>query len=142
MPTYDRTANTRRGLGNPYLVEQTIDYTEQVTIQNDIVEAIDVPAKTKVIDIFWEVLVVEGAARNFAIGDGATTDGYITTTNGNALATGSLALALTEAAPNTVTDYTNGKYYSAADTIDILTVTAGGLTTMKLKVAALMVTYD
>jgi hypothetical protein len=42
--------------------------------------------------------------------------------NANAVASYATSLVLTEAAPNTVTGYSNGKYYSAADTIDVVFV--------------------
>ena len=87
------------------------------------------------------MLVVEGAARNFGIGDGSGTSSYITTQSANALAEFRTALGLTEGTPNTITGYTNGKYYSAADTIDVLAVTSGGLTTCKLRICADVIEY-
>ena len=123
---------------NSYQLENTIDFSvaANVLAQNDIAELIAVPANCSVIGIRWEILVVEGAARNFAIGDGAGTSSYIATTSANSLAEGAMALALTEGTPNTITGYSDGKYYAAADTIDILAVTSGGLTTCKLRVVA------
>lgn len=106
-----------------------------VLAQNDVAQLIKIPANTWVSGLRWVVEKVEGAARNFAIGDGATTDGWIATTTGNTLADGfSGPVALTEGTPNTVTRFTGGKFYSADDTIDVLAVTAGGLTTMQLRV--------
>ncbi len=140
MTDYTLTANASSTLGEPKVVRQTLDCSVNNLAQNDIAELIVVPANTYVMLIRWEVETVEGAARNFAIGDGSDTDGYITTTTANTAASGASALALTEAAPNTVTGYSNGKYYSAADTIDLLAVTSGGLDTAKITVSALMVT--
>lgn len=115
--------------------------TSALVAQNEVVEAIPIAANTMVLGVRAEVLVVEGAARNFGIGDGAGTSSYITTQSANALAEFRTALGLTEGVPNTVTGYTGGKYYSAADTIDILAVTAGGLTTCKIKVSADVIEY-
>jgi hypothetical protein len=41
-------------------------------------------------------------------------------------------LVLAEAAPNTVLGYSNGKYYAAADTIDIKTINAADAAVMRL----------
>ena len=106
-----------------------------VLVQNDVAQLIKIPANTWVAGVRWVVEKVEGAARNFGIGDGSGTSSWIATTTGNSLATGfSGPVALTEGAPNTVTGYSGGKFYSADDTIDVLAVTAGGLTTMQLRV--------
>lgn len=125
-------------------LEAIVDFskiTSALVAQNEVVEAIPIEANTMVLGVRAEVLVVEGAARNFAIGDGATTNGYITTQSANTLAEFRTALLLTEAAPNTVTGFTNGKYYAAADTIDVLAVTAGGLTTAKIRVSVDVIEY-
>lgn len=139
MATYDLTV----GSGVPalaewreFIAEATFDASVQNLAQNDVAQLIAVPAKTIITGVFWEIETVEGASRNFAIGDGSDTDGYITTTTANSLATGTSGLSLTEGTPNTITGYSNGKYYSAADTIDVLAVTSGGLTACKLRVIA------
>ena len=139
MATYDLTV----GSGVPALADwrefiatATFDASVQNLAQNDVAQLIAVPAKTLITGVFWEIETVEGASRNFAIGDGSDTDGYITTTTANSLATGASGLSLTEGTPNTITGYSNGKYYSAADTIDVLAVTSGGLTACKLRVIA------
>lgn len=139
MATYDLTV----GSGVPalaewreFIAEATFDASVQNLAQNDVAQLIAVPAKTLITGVFWEIETVEGASRNFAIGDGSDTDGYITTTTANSLATGASGLSLTEGTPNTITGYSNGKYYSAADTIDVLAVTSGGLTACKLRVIA------
>jgi len=140
MATIDRTADSKGTLGDPKVVTKTLDCNVDNLAQNDIAQLIDVPANTYVLMVRWEVETVEGGARNFAIGDGSDTDGFVPTTSANSLASGAMALALAEAAPNTVGGYTNGKYYAAADTIDLLAVTADGLTGAKITVSALMVT--
>lgn len=109
-----------------------------VLAQNDISQLIKIPANTWVSGVRWLVEKVEGAARNFAIGDGANTSGWIATTTGNTLADGySGPVSLTEGVPNTITGFSGGKYYSVDDTIDVLAVTAGGLTTMQLRVVVI-----
>lgn len=123
---------------NTYQLENTIDFSVAANqlAQNDIAEIIAVPANCAVTGIRWEILVVEGAARNFGIGDGSGTSSYIASTSANSISEGAMALALTEGVPNTVTGYSSGKYYAAADTIDVLAVTSGGLVACKLRVVA------
>jgi hypothetical protein len=131
--------------------ENVIDFSKLATAaaQNDVVEALAIPAGTLIQGVQWEVVGAEGASRNFAIGDGSDTDGYVTTTTANTLATGCSALAGVVAGgagdpandPLIVTGYSGGKYYSAADTIDILAVTSGGLTTAKIRVKAFGVAF-
>lgn len=117
--------------------------------QNDTAAVINIPAGTLIQAVHWEVVTAEGAARNFAIGDGSDTDGFITTTTANSVASGVSALAGLVAGgagdpandPLVVTGYSSGKYYSAADTLDILAVTSGGLVACKIKVRAVGVCF-
>lgn len=144
MATYDLTvggAVVPALAPSSFVLEAEFDATAQNLAQNDIAQLIDIPAKTRVDRVFWEVTVVEGAARNFALGDGSDTDGYITTTTANSLASGTSGLALTEGTPNTITGYSAGKYYDTADTLDLLAVTSGGLTTCTIKVKALCTNF-
>lgn len=126
------------GFPSPVVFENVIDCSKLAVAaaQNDVIEALEIPARTFIQGVQWEVEVAEGAARNFAIGDGDDTDGFVASTTANALASGATALALTEGTPNTITGYSAGKYYGAADTIDILAVTAGGLVNAKIRVKA------
>lgn len=117
----------------------SFDASKRNLAQNDVAEVVTIPAGTLVLGVMWEVETVEGAARNFAVGDGSDTDGFITTTSANSATTGASALALTEGTPNTITGYSAGKYYSAADTIDVLAVTSGGLTTCKINLRVIAV---
>lgn len=141
MATYDLTVGSavppaQIGAGRSFVMDATFTATSQALAQNDVAQLIDIPANTLVERVYWEVTTVEGAARNFKIGDGADDDGFITTTSANSLTSGVSALNLTEGAPNTITGYSAGKYYSAADTLDLTAVTAGGLTTCVVKVKA------
>jgi hypothetical protein len=86
----------------------------------DVLQVFNVPAGTLVRHVAYEVVTAEGATLTFDIGDGDAAAGYISNANGNSAgARGVNTLALTEATPNTVTGYSGGKFYSAADTIDI-----------------------
>jgi hypothetical protein len=85
----------------------------------DVLEVIPVPAKSLVMRVGYDVTTAEGATATFDLGDGSDADGYLNDVDLNTVASGVMALALTEGTPNTITGYSNGKYYSAADTIDI-----------------------
>lgn len=124
------------------LVERLFDATEWPLDQNDVAQLMNIPAKTLVLRVFWEVETVEGGARNFSLGDGDDTDGFIASTSANSLASGISSLALTEGGPNTITGYSNGKYYAAADTLDLLAVTSGGLTGAKIRVKVWMYHFE
>lgn len=128
-----------------YVLESEIDFTNtsNTLAQNDIAELIAVPGNCYVQMVRWEVKTVEGAARNFSLGDGASATGYLASTSANAIAEGcSAPVSLTEGAPNTVTGFSNGKYYPNADTIDLTAVTAGGLTTAKINVKAYIIDFN
>lgn len=122
-----------------FVITKTFDATVQPLAQNDIAQLINIPANTWVSLVRWEVKTVEGAARNFSIGDGVNASGFIASTSGNTLAEGvSGPVSLTEGAPNTVTGFSGGKYYPVADTLDLTAVTAGGLTACKIDVTIVM----
>lgn len=125
------------GFPAPIVIQGEFDATKRTLVQNDTVAVLAIPAGTLIQGVMWEVVTVEGANRNFAIGEvGVDTDGWITSTTANALARGATALALTEGTPNTITGLSSGKFYDSADTIDLLAVTSGGLTTCKIKLKA------
>lgn len=85
----------------------------------DILEIIPIPAKTLVMRVGADVTTAEGATATMHIGDGSDADGFMVGVNLNSVASTAMNLALTEGAPNTITGYSNGKYYAAADTIDV-----------------------
>lgn len=103
----------------------------------DVVEIMPVPAKTLVLRVGYDVTTAEGATATFDLGDGSDTDGYLNDISLNSVASGAMALALTEGTPNTVAGYSNGKYYSAADTIDML-LNNDGINAAKVRVWALV----
>ena len=86
----------------------------------DVLEVIPVPAKALVMRVGYDVTTAEGATATFDLGDGSDTDGYLNDADLNAVGSGVMALTLASGTPNTVAGYSNGKYYSAANTIDVL----------------------
>ncbi|MBP9155849.1 MAG: hypothetical protein KBF48_12965 [Xanthomonadales bacterium] len=113
------------------VVRRRIDCAVEAALQSltefgaaDILQAITVPAGYRATACWVDVKKVEGGAATIDIGDGATADGYLNDVDINALGVTYMTLALTEAAPNTITRYTLGKTYTSADTIDITFNTA------------------
>jgi hypothetical protein len=98
----------------------------------DVIEAIPLPAKSLVLRVGLDVTTAEGGTLTIDVGDGTDPDGFLDGVNANTVASYCSALALTEAAPNTVTGYSNGKYYSAADTLDVVIVNAADVAVMRL----------
>lgn len=111
------------------------------TVQNDIVQLIQIPANTLVLGVSFRVETVSSNLADFDIGDGAVTDGYI---DGASMATindgCSWVTTFNEATPNTTADGMSlGKFYTVADTIDLKQNTAATVVTGKLLVQAVMI---
>ena len=98
----------------------TIDFAKTPATSAEVLAIFKVPRNTLVFRICAICHVAEGATANVDVGDGADVDGFLVDFNVNSVASTVNTLALTEAAPNTVTGYSNGKFYSAEDTIDII----------------------
>jgi len=129
MATLNYTDGDGLALANPVgspikLLRNLVDFKKTPSGAGDVVQVINIPADCIVLRAGHKTLRVEGGTAAGTLGDGADVDGYLTASNFNALATQMSTLALTEAAPNTVTGYSGGKFYSAADTIDIVTTQA------------------
>ena len=90
----------------------------------DILEVIKVPANTLVTHVALNVTTAEGGTLTVDVGDGDNPDGYLDGVNANATAA-YLTVAGTDA-------FEAGKFYTAADTIDIVTVNAADTAVMTL----------
>jgi hypothetical protein len=130
MATVDLTVGGTSGYpavkkGGLYRITKTVDFNANNEgganrSAADVLQLIDVPANTNVLAVGYVVETAEGGTLTFDLGDGDDVDGYVDGADGNAAGGGVSSLALTEGAPNTITGYSNGKYYSAADTIDMV----------------------
>ena len=134
MATYDKTgkggttghpANGR----TPYLVENTIDMSASglQPAANDIVQAIDIPAETMVLNAGLEVLAVSPSSVTLDLGDADDVDKYVD--GHDSTATGFAA--------NVINASNVGHVYGSADTIDIKVLGAQD-TTGKVRVFAVM----
>jgi hypothetical protein len=132
MATYtaDYVADRSMAIGGKItLLERTLNFAEIAAYRAgagltalasaDVYEVFSIPAKTLVIRAGYDVTGAEGATATAHLGDGSDADGFLVSVNLNSVGSGVSSLALTEGAPNTITGYSNGKYYSAADTIDV-----------------------
>lgn len=143
MPTYTLTASLVDHLSTqstyPLVVREKIfDATKRPLAQNDVAELIAVKKGETVLRVEAEVLTADANAGTFEVGDGAGTSGYLTAVNAAAAGYTTMALRLTEGAPNTITGYTAGKHYTADDTIDLKALGANGITTGKIMVRAVI----
>ena len=114
MATFDKTgkggttghpANGR----TPYLVENTVDFSSFDPAANDIVQMLDIPAESIVMNAGLEVLTVSPSSVTLDMGDGDTVDIYVdgldsTSTGYSAIHQDVLS---------------TGKVYASADTLDI-----------------------
>lgn len=98
----------------------------------DVLEALPLPAKSLVMAVGLDVTTAEGGTLTIDVGDGSDTDGYLDGVDANTVASYASALALAEGTPNTVVGYGAGKYYSAADTIDVKLVNAADAAVVRL----------
>ncbi len=131
MPTFDLTVGgaaasvqaAAPGMNKgPFVRELTVEPAVDGTFNAaDILQLIAVPAKTLVLYALVEVLVAEGSVCTGDIGDtGVDPNGYLDAVDFDTVAANFMSLILAEAAPNTVSAYTHGKYYETADTIDLV----------------------
>jgi hypothetical protein len=99
---------------------------------NEVLEAIAIPAKTKVLGVVMEVLTVAGAACTCDVGDGTTVGGYLSAFNLNTAANS--ACSMPTILDAVATGYPGGKYYSAADTVDVKILAANAAAKFKISV--------
>jgi hypothetical protein len=100
----------------------------------DVLEVLRIPAKSQVLNVGIDVTTAEGGTLTIDVGDGADADGFLDGVNANTAAGySSSTVTLVEGAPNTLSPaFGFGKYYSAADTIDVTTVNAADAAVMRV----------
>lgn len=134
--TAGETRNIHAGAVKAFVVEQTIDFSKTPAASGDVIQALNVQRGWLVNTVLVETVIPEGAAATAQVGDGALATGFIPSANLNSAGLYKSNLTLTEAAPNTVTGYTAGKLYTAADTIDL--VVSAALDAAKVVVRAVV----
>jgi len=138
MPNYtaDYVADRSMAIGGKImLLERTMDFAEIAAYRagagltalaaNDVYEAISLNAKTLVLHVGIDVITAGTASLTLDVGDGTDPDGYLDGVSGTAVGSFQSGnnLTLTAGTPNAITGspyaYALGKYYTAADTIDL-----------------------
>ena len=132
-------AHVAAGINKVSAVSVTLDFAAITTARaaagltalaaTDVLEVIKIPANTLVTSVALNVTTAEGGTLTIDVGDGADPDGYLDGVNANTAAAYSLAPSA-----GTPTGYADGKYYTAADTIDVTTVNAADAAVMTLTV--------
>lgn len=129
--TADYVAERSMAIGaKQTLLERTLNFAEIAAYRagagltalasGDVYELFSIPAKTLVLRAGSDVTTAEGATATAHLGDGADPDGFLVSVDLNSVASRANIPTLAEAAPNTIVPaYGFGKYYSAADTIDL-----------------------
>lgn len=104
-----------KDLGTGICVTQNLlDFTKKAGASSDVVQALKIPAGALVLDVWCIVRTAQGATCTATVGDGDGANSWDASTNLNATAgTVTSSLKGTDA-------YAVGKYYSAADTIDLV----------------------
>lgn len=161
MSTYTLAKGSATGgypalTGGIYKVQFELDVAAEIAAgnittqiaQNDVIEAIRVPANTLVVAVGYQVTTALTASgtTTMEVGDGTDTDGYIAAASVMSASTtqvNSAIAAITVASPSTLPNsseaYTFGKFYSAADTIDLKFPAASNTTVGVIKVYAVLV---
>ena len=87
----------------------------------DVLEIMKVGAGFWVNLVGYKLITAEGATATMDVGDGAAATGFASNINLNGTPGWTeVTLALTEGTPNTITGYSDGKLYTAADTVDVV----------------------
>ena len=116
--------STRR---KPYWVENTVDFSLFDPSADDIVQILNVPAETLVINAGLEVLTASASGVTLDLGDGGDVDRYIDGLNSTSTGHGAQVINASNV----------GHVYGSADTIDVKVIGAQD-TSGKIRVWALM----
>jgi hypothetical protein len=132
-------AHVAAGINNVSSITVDLDFAAITTARSDagltaltagdVLEVVKIPANTLVLGVALNVTTAEGGTLTIDVGDGADPDGYLDGVNANATAAYSLAPSA-----GTPTGYASGKFYTAEDTIDVVTVNAADTAVMSLTV--------
>lgn len=134
--TYTDGTNIAAGSGGNYagspcrtVLTGTYDATRRNTTAADVIEVLNIPAGTVVENVVLEVITIEATATpTIAVGDGGGTTSWVgatsTATAAKTLGAGAYVVA-------------GGKFYAAADTIDLVIPAGDAATTLVCKVHAI-----
>lgn len=113
------------------------DASKRNMVAADTAAVLNIPAGTIVEKVVLEIITAEAtSAQTISVGDSDGTSSWVSAVNSSAAA-GTKYLGAGAYAIATGTSATNGKLYSAADTLDLLVPTSMVTTTFKCKVHAI-----
>lgn len=130
------------GQGKVYVLAATIDLTGDVLVENDVYQCLAVPADTLVMNVKVEILTpAVGTTLTMDVGDGGGVDSWDANVDGKAVAgTFTHSVVGTDAYAAAAAQ---GKFYDAADSIDIVMDVATSITAgPKFRISALCVDYN
>lgn len=122
MATYDLTkggANVPAAVNSGFVFRPfvEIDFQKTPYASGDVLKIFAVAPGIFIPRIAYEVVRTEGATLTIDVGDSASATAFASNVNANSAGRGVNVLTLTEGTPNTITF--NGKFYSAADAIQL-----------------------
>lgn len=139
LGTVDKTVGSAiplDGPGKSYVMSNIVDFSDtdlSGLASTDIIQCLDIPAKTMVYDVFVEIVTASVATTlTGTVGDAADPNGWDAAVDFEAAAE-----TITKAATGTDAYATsNGKFYDAADTIDVVATVTSITTEGSFKVTA------
>lgn len=136
MGTTDLTVGSgaipAQGVDKVYVIENTCSLVGVAT--GEVLQCLDIKAKQFVFDVFVEIVTACGLTATATVGDADGANSWDASTNLNATAG-----TVTHGASGTDAYATSGKYYSAADSIDLTcTITSGPCTAGSFKIFAIV----
>lgn len=125
-----------QGIPKVYMLENEVDFGDDATATGDVVQALSVKAGTHVLQVWCEVTEAMALTATATVGDADSAAAWDASVNLNA-AVGTVTYGV-GGTDNNVTY--GGKFYSAADTIDLTcTITSGPAAAGKMMVRALCI---
>lgn len=118
--TGTQTPFSHVGARAQFMLENRIDFRAQNVGSTETVDVFNVHPGWFVQGLCVEVETAEGGTATVDVGDSVDPDGFLGGTNINALGFNVTTLVLAAGTPNTVSGYTGGRLYTAADTIELL----------------------
>jgi hypothetical protein len=102
------------GLNKAYVIKKQLDFSDTNVLAADVVQALQIPAGTMVLNVYVEVVTAEGGTCTATVGDGAGASSWDASTDLNATA-GTVTAGISGTDAYALT----GKVYTAEDTIDL-----------------------
>jgi len=121
MATVDLTDKAViKGLGSHIVMQQTIDFAETNRTAADLLQLFHIGAGQVVERAQIHVETAEGGVLTVDLGDTTDPNGLVVAANGNSAGYYNSNQALTVGTPDAFTGYSQGKFFTADGTVDLL----------------------